>query len=57
MEFDVCQCLYKTIGNHLACWDVQEFNLLGCNLIANIIVLDVYIFGLGIEEWVVGLGN
>lgn len=57
VEFDVCQGLCEAIGNHFICWDVREFDLLHCNLIANIMMLDVYMLGPGMEDRVVGQGN
>lgn len=50
VEFDICQKLYEAIGNHLAYWDVQEWDLLDCNLVANIIILDVYVLDPSVEE-------
>lgn len=57
MEFDVCQGLREAIGNHFTYWDVREFDPLRCNLIANIMMLDVYVLGPGMEDRVVGQGN
>ena len=54
MEFDVCLGLRETIGNHLARWNIREFNPSGCNLVANIMMLDVYVLGPGVEDWIVG---
>ena len=53
MELDMGQSFCKAISNHLFRSDVRQLNSLGCNLIADVIVLDVDALGPRMEDWVV----
>ena len=41
IELDVSQSFCKAISNHFFHWDVGQLDSLGCNLIADVMVLDV----------------
>ena len=53
MELEVGQSFCKAVSNHLFRWDVGQLDSLGCNLIADVMVLDVDVLGPRMEDWVV----
>ncbi len=54
MKLDVSQGLCKAVCNYLVGWDIREFDSLWGHLITDVVVLDIDMFGPGVEDWVVG---
>ena len=50
MEFDICQGLGKSVGNHVVGRNVQKLNPFACNFFTNIVMLDIYVLCSGWED-------
>lgn len=52
MEFDMVQRLRQAVSYHLAGRDVGELDPLSRNFVTDIMMLDINVFGLGVEHWI-----
>ena len=50
MEFDMCQGLGESVGNHFVGRNVRKLDLFGCNFVTNIVILDIYVLCSGVED-------
>lgn len=53
IEPDICQEIYKAIGNHLVNWNIGKLNSSCSYLITNVVVLDINMFCPGIQNMIV----
>lgn len=52
MKIDICQHLCKTVSNHFFYLEIHLLNSLSCNLVTDVMILDINVFCLSIKDWV-----